>query len=115
MTWPKHITIQPHNHLLWSIIGVYSGREDNVFWRRLPRDGPSRVRASAANALGVGDLLPQGKDIIHSIVNPIPRMSSAIHIYGGDYFDTPRSEWDSESLIERPFNVEGALRRLASS
>ena len=32
---PGQITM-PHNHRMWAVIGIYSGREDNVFWRRLP-------------------------------------------------------------------------------
>ena len=26
----------PHNHEMWAVIGVYTGREDNIFWRRIP-------------------------------------------------------------------------------
>src|SRR5262245_37771403 len=32
--WPPNHTQAPHNHLLWAEVGVYSGREDNIFWRR---------------------------------------------------------------------------------
>ena len=34
--WPPYMTIMPHNHLMWAVIGIYTGREDNIFWRRLP-------------------------------------------------------------------------------
>ena len=27
------MTIMPHNHQMWAVIGVYTGREDNIFWR----------------------------------------------------------------------------------
>jgi predicted metal-dependent enzyme (double-stranded beta helix superfamily) len=49
-----------------------------------------------------------GRDIIHSVLNPIGKMTCAIHVYGGDFFapDEPRSEWDHETLIERPWNIE---------
>jgi len=33
----------------------------------------------------------------------------AIHVYGGDFFALPRSEWDPERLIEQPFDVQKAL------
>jgi hypothetical protein len=35
-------------------------------------------------------------------------MTCAIHVYGGDFFDPvePRSEWDHETLIERPWNID---------
>jgi predicted metal-dependent enzyme (double-stranded beta helix superfamily) len=35
--WSPHMTIMPHNHEMWANIGVYMGREDNIFWRRMPR------------------------------------------------------------------------------
>jgi predicted metal-dependent enzyme (double-stranded beta helix superfamily) len=31
IVWPPSFTQTPHNHLLWAEIGVYSGREDNIF------------------------------------------------------------------------------------
>ena len=33
--WGPFMTIMPHNHLMWAVIGVYTGREDNIFWRRV--------------------------------------------------------------------------------
>jgi hypothetical protein len=42
------------------------------------------------------------------VINPIKRLTGAIHIYGGDFFATPRSEWDPETLRERPFDLESA-------
>jgi len=34
IVWPPSFTQTPHNHLLWAEIGVYRGREDNIFRRR---------------------------------------------------------------------------------
>ena len=34
--WGPRMTIMPHNHLMWAVIGIYTGRENNIFWRRLP-------------------------------------------------------------------------------
>ena len=48
--WGPMMTIMPHNHQMWAVIGIYSGREDNVFWRRLP-DGSGKVEAAGARAL----------------------------------------------------------------
>ena len=44
------------------------------------------------------------------MTNPIPRLTGAIHVYGGDFFAAQRSEWDPESLCEKPYDVEKALR-----
>ena len=38
IVWPPSYTQMPHNHLLWAEIGVYTGREDNIFWRRSAPD-----------------------------------------------------------------------------
>jgi len=107
--WGPRMTIMPHDHRIWAVIGVYTGREDNIFWRRL-EDQPGRVEAAGAKALCVGDAAPLGRDIIHSVTNPIPRLTGAIHIYGGDFYATGRSEWDPETLCEGPYSVDKTLR-----
>jgi predicted metal-dependent enzyme (double-stranded beta helix superfamily) len=108
--WAPRMTLMPHNHQMWAVIGIYSGREDNIFWRRLPGDPNGRIEAGGARALSNGDVVSLGRDIIHSVTNPIPRLTAAIHIYAGDFFEQPRSEWDPESLCERPYDVERAQR-----
>lgn len=102
--WGPMMTIMPHNHQMWAVIGIYSGREDNVFWRRLP-DANGKVEAAGARALCVGDAEPLGHNIIHSVTNPIPRLTGAIHVYGGDFFAAERSEWDPETLQEGRYDL----------
>jgi predicted metal-dependent enzyme (double-stranded beta helix superfamily) len=99
----------PHNHEMWAVIGIYSGREDNIFWRRLPQDAGGRIEAAGAKSLGDRDVQPLGRDIIHSVLNPIRRLTGAIHVYGGDFVATPRSEWDPEALVEQPYDFEKTL------
>ena len=67
---------------------------------------PTRVEAAGARTLLAGDVAPLGKDIIHSVTNPLGRPTGAIHVYGGDFFAQPRSEWDEENLAERPYNID---------
>jgi len=111
VVWAPMMTIMPHNHSMWAVIGIYTGREDNIFWRRLP-DGSGKVEAAGAKALCAGDATPLGHDIIHSVTNPISRLTGAIHVYGGDFFDpTHRSEWDAETLLEGRFDPQRAVRR----
>lgn len=102
--WAPFMTLMPHNHQMFAVVGIYSGREDNVFWRRKEMT----IEAAGAKSLGAGDVAMIGRDIIHSVLNPIGKMTCAIHVYGGDFFDPPelRSEWDHETLIERPWNIE---------
>ena len=103
--WGPHMTLMPHNHEMWAVIAVYSGREDNIYWRRVKDDPNGRIEAAGAKALSEKDAQPLGHDIIHSVTNPISRLTGAIHIYGGDFFETPRSEWDPETLQEGRYDI----------
>ena len=95
LAWAPMLTIPPHNHEMWAVIGIYGGREDNIFWRKV-RDHPDGlIEAAGAKALSTGDVCPMGPDIIHSVTNPIPRLTAALHVYGGDFFEAERSEWDA--------------------
>jgi predicted metal-dependent enzyme (double-stranded beta helix superfamily) len=109
VVWGPRMSQLPHNHKMWAVIGIYTGREDNIFWRRVAGDADGRIEAAGAKALSDRDAVPLGHDIIHSVLNPIGRLTGAIHVYGGDFFALARSEWDSERLIEQPFDVEKAL------
>lgn len=114
VVWGPYMTLMPHNHNMWAVIGVYTGREDNIFWRRVP-DAPGRIEAAGAKALSVRDVVPLGPDVIHSVTNPIPRLTGAIHVYGGDFYAAPRSEWDPETLSEGRYDVEKAKQLFEDS
>jgi len=102
--WAPRMTIMPHNHQMWAVIGVYTGREDSIFWRRVPGGG-GKLEAVGARALSAKDADPLGDNIIHSVTNPIPRLTGAIHVYGGDFFAAERSEWDPETLQEGRYDI----------
>jgi predicted metal-dependent enzyme (double-stranded beta helix superfamily) len=104
--WAPHMSIMPHNHNMWAVIGVYGGREDNIFWRRIKGDPQGRIEATGAKSLGPADVRPLGDDIIHSVMNPTLKLTGAIHVYGGDFFATERSEWETEGLEEQPYDIE---------
>ena len=109
VVWAPMMTVMPHNHRMWAVIGIYSGREDNIFWRRVEKS-PDKIEAVGAKALCEGNAEPLGTDIIHSVLNPIDRLTGAIHIYGGDFFAAERSEWDSLSLLEHRSDGERTRR-----
>jgi len=115
VVWGPRMTLRPHNHEMWAVIGIYGGREDNVFWRRLDGDAEGRIEAAGAKALSTGDAVPLGKDIIHSVTNPISKLTGAIHVYGGDFYGASRSEWDPGSLREVPYDMEETLRLFEDS
>jgi len=102
--WTPGMAIYPHDHRMWAIIGLYGGREDNVFYRRTPH-GLEAAGGKPIEARGVALL---GPAIIHSVTNPLRQFTGAIHVYGGDFFAVSRSEWDPETLQERPYDVERA-------
>jgi predicted metal-dependent enzyme (double-stranded beta helix superfamily) len=113
--WGPHMTLFPHNHQMWAVIGIYTGREDNIFWRRIPGAPAGQLEAAGARALREKDAEPLGHNIIHSVTNPIPRLTGAIHVYGGDFFAPGRSEWDPESLLEQACNVDRIVRQFEES
>ncbi len=115
LVWGPQMSLMPHNHNMWAVIGLYTGREDNIFWRRLPTDARWPIEAAGARSLMPGDACPLGKDIIHSVTNPIPRLTAALHVYGGDFMEQLRSEWDPESLHEQAYDVAKARRMFEDS
>lgn len=100
--WTPRMTLRPHNHNMWALIGIYTGREDNILWRRTE----GGLEARGANCLFEGDVATLGKDAIHSVTNPLTRFTGGLHIYGGDFFDTARHQWDPETLEQEPSNGE---------
>jgi len=103
LAWGPHQWTLPHNHNVRAVIGMYAGREDNMFWRRLPEG--HRIEAAGAKSLSTGDVTILGADIIHSVTNPLGKLSCALHVYDGDFFADGRSHWDAETLEEQPFDV----------
>jgi predicted metal-dependent enzyme (double-stranded beta helix superfamily) len=110
LVWGPRMTVMPHDHRMWAVIGIYTGREDNIYWRRLPADARHGIEAAGAQAIATKDAVALGRDIIHTVTNPIPRLTGAIHVYGGDFFAVERSEWDPETLREQPYDAKAVVR-----
>ena len=115
LVWGPMMTLKPHDHKMWAVIGIYTGREDNIFWRKIKDDPQNRIEAAGAEAIGPGDIAPLGRDIVHSVTNPIPRLTGALHVYGGDFFADGRSEWDPETLTEHPYDMRGNMQLFEES
>src|SRR5262245_55814715 len=62
IVWSPLMQLLPHDHNLWALIGIYTGREDNIFWRR----GPEKLQAVGATAISIGDVVSLPVDVIHS-------------------------------------------------
>ena len=110
VVWAPRMTLLPHNHNMWAVIGVYCGREDNIFWRRISGDDQGKIEAVGAKSIGPGEVQVLGKDIIHSVTNPTANFTGAIHVYGGDFFEKDRSEWNPETLEEKPYDVNKNIK-----
>ena len=106
IVWTPGMAVYPHDHRMWALIGLYGGREDNTFYRR----SPGGLQVAGGKQLERGDTALLGKTVIHAVQNPLRVFTGAIHIYGGDFFGTPRSDWDPETLEERPYDVERARK-----
>ena len=74
-----------------------------------------KIKAAGARALEVKDVEILGRDVIHSVTNPVNRLTGAIHIYGGQFFSEPRSEWDPETLLEGQYDLEKNMRLFEDS
>ena len=109
VVWAPHMTMLPHNHNMWAVIGVYQGREDNIFWRRPRSASFEKLEAAGAQSLGAGEAVSLGQDLVHSVTNPCASLTGALHVYGGDFFAMRRSEWDPLSLQEKPYDLASNL------
>jgi predicted metal-dependent enzyme (double-stranded beta helix superfamily) len=100
--WPPLMSLFPHDHRMWAAIGIYGGREDNAFYRR----SENSLVPSGGKELTDGAVLLLGDDAIHAVHNPArSSYTGAIHVYGGDFVRTPRSQWDAETLQEQPYDL----------
>jgi predicted metal-dependent enzyme (double-stranded beta helix superfamily) len=114
VVWAPGMTLYPHDHLMWAAIGIYAGQEDNTFYRRDP-EAPRSVTESGGKELRTGDVLVLGKDAIHGVTNPLDRLTGAIHVYGGDFVNQPRSQWGPGPLEERPYDLDIARTQFADA
>jgi len=111
LCWGPRMEFHPHDHRMWAVIGIYTGREQNTFYQRQER-GLTRHGTKELNAK---DTTLLGKNIIHAVTNPLDQITAAIHVYGGNFFGTPRSEWDPKSFEEHPYDVEHTMRAFEES
>ena len=111
IAWTPGMQLNPHNHGMFAVVGMYGGQEDNSYYRRAPHG----LEATGGRSLVTGDVLVLGEDAIHAVANPKREYAVALHVYGGDFFDADRSEWDDETSEERPRDIEGTMRRFAAA
>lgn len=109
--WPPGVDLFPHEHKMWSTVGIYGGVEDNTIYRR----AGDHVEVSGHRRGETGDVMLLGTDGIHSVQNPTKQWTAALHVYGGDFFGNPRSQWNKETGEPEPFDIANAKRQLAET
>jgi len=106
--------IFPHDHRMWAAIGIYAGQEDNTFYRRAA-PGEGTLTESGGKELAAGNVLVLGDDAIHAVANPKAHLTGAIHVYGGDFVNQPRSQWGPGPLEERPYDMDVVNEQFADA
>ena len=114
VVWAPRMAIYPHDHRMWAVIGIYTGQEDNAFYRRTA-PGARTLTEAGGKQLHVRDVAVLGDDTIHGVTNPLDRLTAAIHVYGGDFVNQPRSQWGPGPREERPYDIEQARREFAAA
>ena len=106
VVWAPGMAIRPHDHRTWASIGIYTGGEDNTFYRR----SGGHVTPSGGTELRPKDVCLLGDDTIHGVRNPTTQFAGAIHVYGGDFFALERSGFDPETLEEHAWDGPASQR-----
>ena len=107
IAWTPGMRLNPHEHAMFAVVGMYGGQEDNAFFRRTA----GGLEPAGGRELSAGHVLVMGEDAIHAVANSRREYAVALHVYGGDFFDAVRSEWDATTFAERPRDLD-ATRRL---
>jgi predicted metal-dependent enzyme (double-stranded beta helix superfamily) len=106
VAWTPGMVLNPHEHRMWAVIGMYAGQEDNAFFRR----APGGLEPSGGRDIQARDVLVLGDDVIHSVANTRSEFAVALHVYGGDFFTGERSEWTFDTHEERPRDLANTQR-----
>ena len=114
VVWAPGMELFPHDHRIWAVIGIYAGQEDNAFYRRAEPDSRFLIE-SGGKELKLSDTVLLGDDVIHSVSNPLDRLTAAIHVYGGDFVRQPRSQWGPGPREERPYDMDLAREEFAKA
>lgn len=100
--WAPGMELHAHNHNLWAVIGIYTGAEENTFY---VRKNDTIVKQNSKDVTA-GNVVMLGREVIHSVKNTTKQFTGGIHIYGGDFINIKRSQWDDSSAKESAYNME---------
>ena len=103
IVWPPEISVEPHEHNLWAVMGNLPRRRGQHV---LPAYGIRESSARGRCGSSRGTRASWGEEAIHAVDVPTLAPTGAIHVYGGDLITTARSEFDPASGAERPLRLE---------
>jgi predicted metal-dependent enzyme (double-stranded beta helix superfamily) len=105
---PK-IVMPPHEHCLKVLIGVYSGGEKSILYKRT-EEGLSEAGSVTGHA---GEVITLGKAAIHAVTTKDDKPSDAFHVYLGPLMQLERDLYDWESGKAVAFTLENfeAMKR----
>ena len=103
---PTPKPVDPHDHRMWAVIGVYHGQEDNQLYART---GDAALEPIERFSVSAGEIRSLDASTIHSVQAAGGQYLGAVHVYGGDLFAAPRSTW--RDGVEQP-NDESAMPAL---
>ena len=87
---------------MWAIIGVTHGSEQNEYFQRSKR----AIEPLGGQVVTEGGVIVMNDETIHSVKNPsTSRLSSALHVYGGDLIGATKAMWCDPDLSEHPFDM----------
>lgn len=95
-----------HNHLTWTVTGIFKGQENNIFYDK----SGGKLVEEMRHEIKKGEVYCLDSDTIHQISNPLNRQSCSIQVYGGSLDNPARSLWNPVTLIEEPFTLPDFLR-----
>ena len=102
VTTPPGLKSPAHNHNMWAVIGVYDGQEHNKFFRY----ENDELQENGERLLKEGDVAILGPEAVHAIANPLPTVSGALHVYGGDLVERPdRSMWNPHTDQREDYDI----------
>ncbi|SDR57099.1 Predicted metal-dependent enzyme of the double-stranded beta helix superfamily [Rhizobiales bacterium GAS113] len=99
---PPGVRYPPHEHGIIALLGLYRGRETNLFFRRTGR-GLEQIGQKEYVSPTVA-MLPA--DAIHAVCNQGEAAGAALHIYLGNLLEQERSMWHPDLVGERRYDQE---------
>ncbi|MFB6312078.1 MAG: hypothetical protein ABEH64_12965 [Salinirussus sp.] len=106
---PPGVETPVHDHLAWGLVGIYSGAQEEEFYRRVDDGendiGPANLEHLRTEEMHVGDfyeLVPPDNDI-HQVQTSSNVPSVSVHLLGADVGCIQRHQFDPDDEFVETF------------